>query len=397
MMTTMTMPLHIALLDLKTHLRNRAELAFSVALPIALFALMYFSFSGESAFAADAHVVDMDGGIHAREFVRRLDAVDGIEVRERTLADVRAELDRSALTMAVAIPAGFSAAVDAGETAALTFMRRGNGGDEGQIVASFARGTAQSVAGDVRAARLASEATAPFGVSPSDADAAARIALERARETPPVAVQTRGVSADDGPDFIDRLMPGMVVMFLMFTVTLGAQAIVEERRAGTLERLMTTRLSATGLFVGKFLSGVLRAAAQSAVLLALGFAVLRVGGAAEFAQTLALCVCVAAAVSGIGLIIAALARTRDQAAWAAVAFTMSMTIFGGTFFDAGEGALATIARFTITGHAMDAMSVILSSGETIAEQGGALAVMGGTALASLIAARLLFRVSEGGR
>ena len=112
---------------------------------------------------------------------------------------------------------------------------------------------------------------------------------------------------------------------------------------------------------------------------------------------MALCVCAAAAVSGIGLIIAALARTRDQAIWAAVVFTMSMTIFGGTFFDVSGGALSTVSQFTITRYAVDAMSAILSSGETIADQGVGLAVLGGAAVASLIAARLLFRVSEGGR
>ena len=391
------MPLHIAILELKMYLLNRAELAFSIALPVALFALMYFSFADDAAFNADAHVVDMDGGAHAREFVRRLDALDEIDVRERTMREVESELDRSAITMAVAIPAGFSAAIDAGETATLTFMRRGNGGDTGQIVASVARATAQGLAGDVRVARLAFAATSPFGVSQADASAAAQAALDRARQTPPVVVETRGVSADEGPDLVDRMLPGMIVMFLLFAITLSAQTIVEERRVGTLERLMTTRLSVSGLFIGKFLSGVLRASAQSAVLLALGFIVLRAGGAAEFAQIMALCVCAAAAVSGIGLIIAALARTRDQAIWAAVVFTMSMTIFGGTFFDVSGGALSTISQFTITRHAVDAMSAILSSGETIAEQGVGLAVLGGAAAVSLIAARLLFRVSEGGR
>ena len=391
------MPLHIAILELKMYLLNRAELAFSVALPVALFALMYFSFADDAAFSADAHVVDRDGGAHAREFVRRLDALDEIDVRERTMREVESELDRSAITMAVTIPPGFSAAIDAGETATLTFMRRGNGGDTGQIVASVARATAQGMAGDVRVARLAFAATSPFGVSQADVRAAAQAALDRARQAPPVVVQTRGVSADEGPDLIDRMLPGMIVMFLLFAITLSAQTIVEERRVGTLERLMTTRLSVSGLFVGKFLSGVLRASAQSAVLLALGFAVLRAGGAAEFAQIMALCVCVAAAVSGIGLIIAALARTRDQAIWAAVVFTMSMTIFGGTFFDVSGGALSTISQFTITRYAVDAMSAILSSGESIADQGVGLAVLGGAAVASLIAARLLFRVSEGGR
>ena len=60
------MPLHIALLELKMYMLNRAELAFSIALPIALFALMYFSFADDAEFSADAHVVDMDGGARAR-------------------------------------------------------------------------------------------------------------------------------------------------------------------------------------------------------------------------------------------------------------------------------------------------------------------------------------------
>ena len=73
-------------------------------------------------------------------------------------------------------------------------------------------------------------------------------------------------------------MPGILVMFLMFAVTLGSQSFVDERRGGTLERLMTTRLGINQLFIGKFLAGVLRASFQAAVLLTLAFVVLRFGG-----------------------------------------------------------------------------------------------------------------------
>ena len=154
-----------------------------------------------------------------------------------------------------------------------------------------------------------------------------------------MGVETRWVGGE-ASDQTDRLVPGLLVMFLMFAVTLGAQALVEERQNGTLERLMTTRLGVNQLFIGKFLASVLRAIVQALILLSLAFTVLGIGDAIDFVELMIFSVLVAIAVSAIGLVIGSAARTRDQATWAAVFFTMFMTVFGGTFFDvAGGGAL----------------------------------------------------------
>ena len=110
----MFLPVHIALLELKRYLANKGELAFSIALPIALFALMYGVFGGgDSPFHVTIDVVDADGGPRARALVERLDSADGVAVRERSLADADAALERSAILNAVVIPAGFTAALDA--------------------------------------------------------------------------------------------------------------------------------------------------------------------------------------------------------------------------------------------------------------------------------------------
>ena len=139
-------PAHIALLELKLFLNNRAELAFSIALPILLFALMYGALSSESEVFTPASVVDLDRGPHARELVARLDSLAAVKVEERTEADAEASLDRSAILFAVVIPAGFSDAMEAGEPAPLVFRQRGNGGDTGQIVAAIVRGLARDMA-----------------------------------------------------------------------------------------------------------------------------------------------------------------------------------------------------------------------------------------------------------
>ncbi len=394
----MLRPLYIAFLDLKRFLLNPGELAFSIALPVLLFALMYGAFGGgDASFHATAHVVNLDGGEYGRELISRLDGMDEISVRERTLEDADGALERSAILTAVVIPTGFSDALDAGEPTNIVFKQRGYGGETGQIVAAIVSGVALELGGEVQARRIVHEDLSREGVSKDEIDTVFDRRLALSRLDPAVSVEVRGLDEAEEANLLNRLMPGVTVMFLMFAVTMGAQTLVEERRIGTLERLMTTRLGINQLFAGKFLAGTLRATFQAVILLALGFSALRVGDASDFAQLIAFSILVAAAVSAVGLVIGAAARTRDQAVWAAVFFTMFMTIFGGTFFAVADGPLAVIARFTINHYAIEAMEAILSSGASLSGEVVGLGVMIGVTVVGLVVARTLFKASEGGR
>ena len=405
-------PVYIALIEFKLFLNNRAELAFSIALPILLFALMYGALSSESEVFTPASVVDLDGGPKARELVARLDSLAEVEVEERTETDADAELDRSAILFAVIIPEGFSEALEAGETAPLVFRQRGNGGDTGQIVSAIVRGVARGMAAESRIERQVREALANSGTAPERIEAEIRTQVEALRTNPPVVVDVRRFDetgrphpnpppegeGTSGDGLFSRLLPGLIVMFVMFSVTLASQAMVEERRTGTLERLMTTRLGVNQLFTGKFLSGVSRAMFQTVVMLSLAFVVFRPGGALAFVELLAFALLASAAFTGVALVIGAVARTRNQATWAAVFFTLLMVVFSGTFFEIAEGSLMhSISRATINAYAIDAMQNIIGSGEHLGQQWLEMAVMAGVAVVGLTVARLLFSITPEGR
>ncbi len=398
----MLRPVYIALLELKLFLNNRAELAFSIALPILLFALMYAALSTESDVFTPASVVDLDGGAQARELVARLDSLDAVQVEERTESDAIAALDRSAILFAVVIPAGFSEAMEAGEPTPLVFRQRGNGGDTGQIVAAIVRGVARDMATSARVRNHTQQALAESGIAPERIEAEVGAQLASLRTDPPVVVVVRrpGQDMEEGSNsgLFSRLLPGLIVMFIMFSVTLAAQALVEDRRNGTLERLMTTRLGVNQLFIGKLLSGVTRALLQTVVMLSLAFIVFRPGGPLAYVELLAFAMLAATAFTGVSLVIGAVARTRNQATWAAVFFTLLMVVFSGTFFEITEGSLMhTISRATINAYAIDAMQNIIAQGEHLAQQWLEIAVMVGVAVVGLTAARLLFRITPEGR
>jgi len=74
-------PSLVALLQVRIYLQDKADLAFSLLLPIAIFALMYGAFGGQTLFHGTAHVVNEDqGATYSTLFIERLKEVDNLDV-----------------------------------------------------------------------------------------------------------------------------------------------------------------------------------------------------------------------------------------------------------------------------------------------------------------------------
>ena len=390
----MVRPWHIAVLEVKRFVVDPGRLAFSLALPVVLFALMYGAFSGSNQFNGTAHIVNLDDGPVARELIASLERVDGLQVKLHTSAEADQALDRANVLSVAVIPEGFSEGLMTGEPVSITFKQVGSGGAAGQIAASIVQSAAQELAGEAQVYDQVRDALEETSIPDYSIDQTVASLLDEARENPPVAVNSRTIGGQADP--LARLLPGIMTMFLLFSVTLGATTLVEERRIGTLERLMTTRLSIGQLFLGKFLAGASIAFIQALILLALAFIVLQLAGFTVFLETIVFVLLVAGAVSAVGLLIGSVARTPDQASWIAVFFTMAMTVFAGTFFDVGDsGPLALISRFTINKYSIDGLADIVAGGG-LGQQGFEAAVLVGIAVACLVVARFAFRATQAG-
>ena len=271
----MLRPFDIAYVELKRYIADRLSLAFGILLPIVLFALMYGAFGEEETFNATAHVADLDQGAMSQALLERLEQVDGLDVKLYTEREINDALDSSAVVYAAIIPTDFTENLEAGKPTGITFRRRGSGGDEGQIVASIIRGVAQDISSESYVRAIVSEAAKGADVPRSAVDSAVDEAKRITAATPPVIVRAEVIGGEEDDFAVKRVMPGILVMILLLAVMLSAQALVEERRNGILERLLTTQLTSNQLFLGKFLAGITRTMFQAVVLLALAFIVLR--------------------------------------------------------------------------------------------------------------------------
>ncbi|TET17957.1 MAG: ABC transporter permease, partial [Dehalococcoidia bacterium] len=381
----------------RIYLQDKGDLAFSLLLPIAIFALMYGAFGGQTQFHGTAHVVNEDrGALYSALLIERLEEIDNLDVKLHSASKADSKLDRADLVMVLYIPNGFSERLASGEQAQLVLKQRGNGGDEGQIVASIVRGVAQEMAQEFQVRSQVSDALAGSGISQDRIDVTVHRLLEDERESPAVAVSEETVGGS--PDPVNEFLPGIVTMFVLFAITLTARMLVEERKKGTLERLLTTQLSVGQLFVGKFLVNLSRGFIQTLILLLLSYAVFQMFTPLSFIESMVLAVIFIAAVSSMGLIIGSIARTEDQATWIAVFFTMATVILGGTFFEIPEGGvLNVLSKLSINTYANDAFETIIAEGGTLADVGLQMGVMAGAAAVGLLLGRILFRVMPGGR
>ena len=387
----------VTLWEVRTYLQDKADLAFSLLLPIAIFALMYGAFGGESMFHGTAHVVNEDeGGTYSNLILEQLNELENLEVELLSPQKADSRLDRSDLLMVIFIPEDFSDKLTSGEQVQLIFKQRGNGGDEGQIVASIIRGVVEEINQELQVYNKVNEALAGSGVPQDQIKTTTQEFLDLEREQSIIGVREETVGSS--PNLVNQFLPGVVTMFILFAATISAGVIVKERKLGTLERLLTTRLSVGQLFIGKFLAGISRGFIQTLILLALGYIVFRLFTPLSFIECLAIALIFAAAASAVGLVIASIARSEDGAVWIAVSFTMATTMLGGTFFQIPEGSvLYTISQFSINTYANTAFNVVIAEGGSLVDVGLELGVLAGVTIVGLVLSRILFKAMPGGR
>jgi ABC-2 type transport system permease protein len=130
------------------------------------------------------------------------------------------------------------------------------------------------------------------------------------------------------PTAMVYMVPGFALMFVFFLVKDLATKVVEERETGTLPRLLMAPVSRGVILIGKALPFFLLAVLQLLASFAIASAVFDYPMAQPLAMAL-VAVCTAASVAGLGIMIAALAKTEGQAGGLTILIVLVMGVVGG--------------------------------------------------------------------
>ncbi len=343
----------IARNDLLHSLRERETILWVFVMPIMFF---YFigtitsSMGGGGGSVGNERLavqVPDDAGFLADEIIRRLEAAGFQVVRTKTSEEFAGSPRR------LAIPAGFTEHVLAGEKSVVTLSRQNTGPS-----AEYDR---------VRVARAVYTVLADLVVSDTDADTEepSPETFQRLRDAPRnlrLEVESAG-ERKTIPTGFEQAIPGTMVMFtLIVLLTSGAVTVISERRLGVLRRLATTPISRGSIILGKWTCRLLLSFVQ------IGFAML--AGSLLFGMRwgndLPMVLLVLAGWGGLcaslALLLGSLASTEGQAIAVGVLTGNVLGALGGCWWpiEIAPPWMQSLAICLPSGWAMDAMHRLIS-------------------------------------
>jgi ABC-2 type transport system permease protein len=327
--------------DLRQRLRDRSAILVALVVPLALasiFGLIFHNVTtGNVTCSCDFGLVDQDHGAAATAFETQ--ALAPLEQRQLitvqrlpSLVAARSAADSGRLSAVFVLRRGFTRAVARGRPSELLVI----GNVDTTISVQVAQSIARSYASRADTIRIARRLLGPG----SDA------AVQAAASAAPIAlsdVSTRSKQLSTGTFYA----AGMAVFFLFFTVQFGISSILDERREGTLARMLVAPIRRSAVLGGKLITSlVLGILSMSVLALATRFLL-----GAHWGNPLGVAILIVAGVvaaTAVMALVATLARTSEQAqAWQSmVALVLGM--LGGTFFPVAQagGVLALLSLAT---------------------------------------------------
>jgi len=408
--------LDVAWKDIQILLKDRGQVILLFVLPI-VFVMAFsaaLSASVSSQPAIDVPVVNLDpGGEASQMLIDQLNADRGLKTVEYGAeAQVEADLQEEKIKLALVIPAGFTAGVQAGQVAQLRLLRGpGASASEMETVRLVVEGVADDLSLQTQLLAGLSQMGAMMGDAPQEAQAftaeriqaQAKSQYERAKTAPLVAVATKFPDVMTGGreefDPSSFGMAGFAILFAFMGAQVTAASIYDEKKLGTFRRLQTSPLSRFELMVGKMLPNFVIALLQVAIIFGLSIVLLplmNLGAPSLGNDPLALVVVtvvLAVCSTGLGVFIAALARTESQVGGIATVMLWTAGMVGGAFIPAFllGSFLNTIGKVVPHYWALQAYNDLLIRGKGLVDVLPAVGILAGFALLFLVVGLVKFR------
>ncbi len=373
----MRIVLLVALKDLRQRLRDRTALLVSVVAPLGLAVIFSQLLAGTTDFRAVYVVADMDGGPLAT--VLREDVIGSLEGDSTfqvadvpTEAAARAAVADGTADAAFLVPAGFSAAIGAGQAATLEVV----GARDAGLATEIARAVAQrfgdgvvtvqlSVATATELERSGGAGAGGPGATP-DPELQARIVGAASSARPPVVLvdQTTALRQLSMASYFSA---SMAILFLFFSAQMGLVSLFDERRQGTLGRILAGPVKPWTVLGGKLLGGFVQGMLAMTVLVVA--TTLLIGASWGSPLGVAL-VCTSAVIAALGIstLVISFTNSAEVAGAASSAVAITLGVLGGTFSPTAQGPeiMGTIALITPHGWFMRGLGD-MQGGGTVAD------------------------------
>jgi ABC-2 type transport system permease protein len=407
-------------------LRDRGALALSFILPIVFFSIFAMIFGGQRSTTRKIKVlvVDEDHSPASARIVKGLEQEGGLAVKMRpeplkgieqpdyTAATAEAAVKAGVAPIAVVMPHGFGENPIAFGPANPSRPSIQLLEDSSDIVApQMISGLLQKVAMTSMPDLMAEQGSKYFaqfagGLTREQHDRleqGIRFLRDREDRGAPasdsgsggiVAVSSRQVVGQSkNGDMISFYAAAIGVMFLLFTASGAAGALLDEAENGTLDRVLSSRVTMTSLLLGKLVFNTLLAFAQLVLMFLWGWAIFRLNFWSHIPGFTIMGVATAVAVGAFGMLLASICSTRAQLGALSTLVILVMSSIGGSMFPRYlmPESMQKAGLLTINAWAIDGFTKVFWRDEPISHLWPQVLVLAATAVVLFAIARRVSR------
>jgi len=383
--------LAIAWKEFQILFKDKGSLALIFVLPLLLGGMMgaahvTLTSSEEAGILLHVCLVNEDSGAFGTEVVKAIESIDELDVKTYgTAAEAEERVAEGEAAAAIVIPASFTADIDAYTPTTIDVIVDPGQPESASIVAGIMNHVVDEVTiwGEVQYGirTLLDESGLLVGASVEQQRAvgaqtlgAIMTTLNEMRRTPAIAVISEdlaGSEIEGGWNYLAVVFPGFAVMFIFINVAYSASSLLIERESGTLRRLLAAPLQGGSVIAGKMLAYTLLACLQVLVL----FTVARILFDMPMGQSplglVVLSLVVALVSSAMGMMVAGVAKSGNQASNIGVILGLVLAVIGGCLPMAGGstyragGFIGTLARLTPHAHALEGYFRLMMENGTV--------------------------------
>ena len=357
--------------NLKSFVRDRAALFWTIAFPVIFIVLFGTLFSGGGSADYKIGWVDLDSSAESGQL---RDAFDGVPVLTITPTDEDAGLASTrdgSLDALIVVPAGFGHAVAAASGAtspappevAVTLYadpsHTSTTGTINQIVTGVLTGVNQQLSG----------------------------------RPPVVTLTTASIQGTTTLNGASYFVPSILAMAIMQLGVFAAIPLVQQREKLILKRLGATPLPRWTLVGSNVLLRLLIAAVQTVIILAIGIGAFGVEVTGSWAMIAVFVVLGSLAFTSLGYVIASFARTEEAANGITQVVQVPMMFLSGVFFPIVlmPDWMQTVAKVLPLTYLADALRQVMVGGSPFVPLGACFAILVGWLVVCLALSARFFR------
>ena len=323
--------------DLILFFHDQRSVILTFLLPVILISLFAYAYGGIGLFDGRSEpvnllVADLDQSRSSKEIVYKIDSLKDIKIFSSDALKAKELVIKGKYACALIIYEGFQDSLEAGNATRLELVYDRSREMEIGILQQTLISTIMSSTGRIIVNKsIENYLNANFpAIDKRIVDNILRTAIKNNSNTLTINWTSVVGEKNDTKLGLIQAVAGTAILMLLFSVAGVGTSILEEKENGTINRLLYSPLKSSSILYGKMLFAFFISILQLTAMFVFAWLILNMDMRVSIPALLLMIVATAFAVSSLGIFLAAVAKTRQQAQNLSTIIILIMSAIGGS-------------------------------------------------------------------